>query len=56
MQYDTACINNDDTPVPMLVYEYISTGRRNVGRPRKRWIHQHPWRGNKPRMVDMLCS
>ena len=29
--------NMNNTRVPKLVYEYVQTGRRNVGWPWKRW-------------------
>jgi len=35
------------------VGEYILVGRK-VGRPRKSWRDQHPWRRNKPRMTCPL--
>jgi len=38
MQVDSKCIHNDDTRTPKLVYGYIATGRRNVDRPRRRWM------------------
>jgi hypothetical protein len=28
--------------MPKLPYEHIANGRRNLGRPRKRWRKQHP--------------
>jgi hypothetical protein len=34
----------NDTRIPKLVYEYTATGRRNLGRRRKRWLDQQPWR------------
>jgi len=36
-----------DTRIPKFMYEYIPTGKRDVGRPRKRWTDKHPWRCNK---------
>jgi hypothetical protein len=36
--------------VPLQVYSYRPTGRRNVGRPKKRWkeVLEESWRRNGP--------
>jgi len=36
-----------DVHIPKLVQDYISTGRRGLGRQRKRWTDQQPQRRNK---------
>ena len=40
----------NDTGTPKLLYEYIPPGKRQAGRPRKRWRGQH----NTPRWL--ICS
>jgi len=40
----------NDTRIPKLVYEYTPIGRRNLGRPRKWWTDQEPWRCKKCKM------
>jgi hypothetical protein len=32
----------------MLSYKYNVMGKRNLGRPYRRWTDQHPLRGRKP--------
>ena len=44
----------NDKGVAVLVYEYIPTGGRNVGQPRKRWPDKDPWRWNKPEKAYTL--
>ena len=45
---ETTVIKHGYTRIYRLLYEYIATGRKNVGRPRKRWRDQYLRRGSKP--------
>ena len=47
-------LTNDTTTIPKVVYEYIPPSRRNIGRRRKRWRQQQPWRLNRPGMAYTL--
>jgi hypothetical protein len=44
----------DNICILKLLYEYASTGKRNIGQSRKRWRHQNPWRQNIHEMAYAL--
>jgi len=48
MPMETTWIKHEYTRIFSLLYEYVPTGRKNVGRPRKRWRDQYLWKGSKP--------
>jgi hypothetical protein len=48
MQVDTTFIENEQ-----YMHEYILTGKRKMGQPRKSWRDLHPQRWNK---LGMACT
>jgi hypothetical protein len=48
MPMETTIIADEYKHFFSWLYEYIPTGRKKVGRPRKRWREQCAWRGSKP--------
>jgi hypothetical protein len=54
MKYSKLNLRTNNTHIPMQVNEHILTSRRNVGRPRKRWMDQHPRRQHKLGVANTL--
>jgi len=54
MQTTRHLLGMDSTCIPKLVYEYITSSRRNIGRPRKGWRDQLRRKQNKPGMASTL--
>lgn len=51
MGVNAVFVETNDTRIPILLCEYVQTGRRNLSRPKEIWKGEDPWRRLKPGIV-----